>query len=290
MLRNLNNRSNGVCLAQESEFILCVIEILYTRKQNSLWAEGDVFQEKMLNERENGKMAVTRILSGVDDISINGSNKNRAPKKEEMELVSFDMMFCCQVWILLHYFWARTHPPLCLYIAFCLLYSIMMRRSETVLHREINCVPWRVRGRPDRPQVHYRKFPDSLQFPSCIMPTCCSSVHEQCLSFSVPWIISHTQYIYIRISKWPGIGYFVFCYSYDLRWAFSFPQCLFRVVSCPFVSGCVSMAKPLGLCCLHTMAIFILYIYNLRNQPVFLSILLICNMYLLYVILEFLFL
>uniref|UniRef100_A0A669BQQ7 Dual specificity protein phosphatase CDC14A n=1 Tax=Oreochromis niloticus TaxID=8128 RepID=A0A669BQQ7_ORENI len=55
-------------------------------KQNSLWAEGDVFREKMLNERENGKMAVTRILSGVDDITINGSNKNRGSKKEEMEM------------------------------------------------------------------------------------------------------------------------------------------------------------------------------------------------------------
>ncbi|XP_072243811.1 dual specificity protein phosphatase CDC14B isoform X5 [Leuresthes tenuis] len=55
-------------------------------KQNSLWAEGDVCREKMLNERENGKMAVTRILSGVDDITINGSNKNRACKKEEIEL------------------------------------------------------------------------------------------------------------------------------------------------------------------------------------------------------------
>ncbi|XP_056128720.1 dual specificity protein phosphatase CDC14B isoform X2 [Lampris incognitus] len=55
-------------------------------KQNSLWAEGDVFREKMLSERENGKMAVTRILSGVDDITINGSNKNRVPKKEDMEL------------------------------------------------------------------------------------------------------------------------------------------------------------------------------------------------------------
>ncbi|XP_062237683.1 dual specificity protein phosphatase CDC14B isoform X2 [Platichthys flesus] len=55
-------------------------------KQNNLWAEGDVFREKMLNERENGKVAVTRILSGVDDITINGSNKNRATKKEEMDL------------------------------------------------------------------------------------------------------------------------------------------------------------------------------------------------------------
>nr|XP_061804536.1 dual specificity protein phosphatase CDC14C-like [Nerophis lumbriciformis] len=58
-------------------------------KQNSLWAEGDIFREKMINERKNGKLAVTRILSGVDDITINGSNKNRAPKKE-MELYSDD--------------------------------------------------------------------------------------------------------------------------------------------------------------------------------------------------------
>ncbi|KAM6965019.1 dual specificity protein phosphatase CDC14B isoform 2-T2 [Aplochiton taeniatus] len=52
-------------------------------KQNGLWAEGDVFREKMMNEQENGKMAVTRILSGVDDITINGSNKNRTSPKEE---------------------------------------------------------------------------------------------------------------------------------------------------------------------------------------------------------------
>ncbi|XP_041855396.1 dual specificity protein phosphatase CDC14B isoform X5 [Melanotaenia boesemani] len=55
-------------------------------KQNSLWAEGDVFREKMHDEQENGKMAVTRILSGVDDITINGNNKNRPSKKEEIEL------------------------------------------------------------------------------------------------------------------------------------------------------------------------------------------------------------
>lgn len=59
-------------------------------KQNGLWAEGDVFREKKLNERENGKTAVTRILSGVDDITINGSNKNRASKKEEIELYDDD--------------------------------------------------------------------------------------------------------------------------------------------------------------------------------------------------------
>ncbi|XP_017267894.1 dual specificity protein phosphatase CDC14B isoform X3 [Kryptolebias marmoratus] len=55
-------------------------------KQNSLWADGDVFREKMLDEQENGKLAVTRILSGVDDITINGNNKNKASKKEEIEL------------------------------------------------------------------------------------------------------------------------------------------------------------------------------------------------------------
>lgn len=61
----------------------------YTSKQNSLWVEGDVFREKTVNERENGKVAVTRILSGVDDITINGSNKNRAFNKEETQQVSF---------------------------------------------------------------------------------------------------------------------------------------------------------------------------------------------------------
>lgn len=60
--------------------------MLSIRKQNGLWADGDVFREKVLKERENGKM--TRILSGVDDITINGCNKNKSPKKEELELVS----------------------------------------------------------------------------------------------------------------------------------------------------------------------------------------------------------
>uniref|UniRef100_A0AAV2MRG6 Protein-tyrosine-phosphatase n=1 Tax=Knipowitschia caucasica TaxID=637954 RepID=A0AAV2MRG6_KNICA len=54
-------------------------------KQNSLWKEGDIFREKMHIDRENGKMAVTRILSGVDDITINGTNKNRTSKKNDME-------------------------------------------------------------------------------------------------------------------------------------------------------------------------------------------------------------
>lgn len=108
--------------------------MLCNRKQNSLWAEGDVFQEKMLNERENGKMAVTRILSGVDDISINGSNKNRALKKEDVDLVSFGCDSFTEASVGPH-----TDAPL--YDAPVLLYSIMMKRSEMVSHREINCAP-----------------------------------------------------------------------------------------------------------------------------------------------------
>ncbi|XP_036434680.1 dual specificity protein phosphatase CDC14B isoform X1 [Colossoma macropomum] len=51
--------------------------------QSSLWAEGDLYRQK-LSELENGssKMAVTGILSGVDDISINGKNKNIARRTE----------------------------------------------------------------------------------------------------------------------------------------------------------------------------------------------------------------
>ncbi|KAG7481153.1 hypothetical protein MATL_G00063990 [Megalops atlanticus] len=56
-------------------------------KQASLWAEGDLYREKM-KEQENSlsTMAVTRILSGVDDISINGSNKNNASARQDGEL------------------------------------------------------------------------------------------------------------------------------------------------------------------------------------------------------------
>ncbi|XP_072538021.1 dual specificity protein phosphatase CDC14B isoform X5 [Salminus brasiliensis] len=54
-------------------------------KQSSLWAEGDLYRQK-LNELENGssKTAVTGILSGVDDISINGTNKIIALRKADM--------------------------------------------------------------------------------------------------------------------------------------------------------------------------------------------------------------
>ncbi|KAJ8285388.1 hypothetical protein GJAV_G00026250 [Gymnothorax javanicus] len=58
-------------------------------KQVGLWAEGDRFRKKM--EQENclqNKMAVTRILSGVDDISINGNNKKRVSGRQQAELYS----------------------------------------------------------------------------------------------------------------------------------------------------------------------------------------------------------
>ncbi|XP_035291805.1 dual specificity protein phosphatase CDC14B isoform X2 [Anguilla anguilla] len=54
-------------------------------KQAGLWAEGDRYREKMEQENCLNKMAVTRILSGVDDISINGSNKNRTSGRQEAE-------------------------------------------------------------------------------------------------------------------------------------------------------------------------------------------------------------
>ncbi|KAM4810282.1 dual specificity protein phosphatase CDC14B isoform 2-T2 [Rhinophrynus dorsalis] len=57
-------------------------------KQKSLWNEGDIYRKK-LQEQENGnKVAVTFILTGVDDISIN-DDQNRTGKKD-MDLYSDD--------------------------------------------------------------------------------------------------------------------------------------------------------------------------------------------------------
>lgn len=85
LLSQINHYGGGLAGKQ---FISWFTATVCDRKQSSLWAEGDVFRQKIVNEHENGKMAVTRILSGVDDITINGSNKNRGPKKEDVELVS----------------------------------------------------------------------------------------------------------------------------------------------------------------------------------------------------------
>ncbi|XP_068078994.1 dual specificity protein phosphatase CDC14B isoform X4 [Danio rerio] len=50
--------------------------------QSSLWAEGELYRQK-INEQENGsaKTAVAGILSGVEDISINGTNKSTSQRK-----------------------------------------------------------------------------------------------------------------------------------------------------------------------------------------------------------------
>ena len=113
----------------------------------------------MLNERENGKVAVTRILSGVDDITINGSNKNRATKKEEMDLVSSRMMLqeCFHEWKKQ----INHEGTRYVYLSLC-FYSITMRRREMASRRVINCEHWRARGRPGRHQAHSRKYPGSL--------------------------------------------------------------------------------------------------------------------------------
>ncbi|XP_062854941.1 dual specificity protein phosphatase CDC14B isoform X2 [Trichomycterus rosablanca] len=54
-------------------------------KQSNLWAEGELYRQKQ-SEQENGsnKAAVTGILSGVDDITINGTNKKNAARKKGM--------------------------------------------------------------------------------------------------------------------------------------------------------------------------------------------------------------
>ncbi|XP_074789162.1 dual specificity protein phosphatase CDC14B isoform X1 [Athene noctua] len=53
-------------------------------KQAELWTEGDIFRAKL---RGNRKIAVTRILSGVDDISINDTRDRRTIQKD-IELYS----------------------------------------------------------------------------------------------------------------------------------------------------------------------------------------------------------
>ncbi|XP_048854670.1 dual specificity protein phosphatase CDC14B isoform X2 [Brienomyrus brachyistius] len=56
-------------------------------KQAGLWAEGDLFREKMKEQENNSsQVTVTRILSGVDDMSINSCTAKRmSPGKQEEE-------------------------------------------------------------------------------------------------------------------------------------------------------------------------------------------------------------
>ncbi|XP_006001944.3 dual specificity protein phosphatase CDC14B isoform X2 [Latimeria chalumnae] len=64
-------------------------------KQAGLWAEGDVFHSKLKAQQNgNSKVAVTRILSGVDDISIN-DNLNKLGRKTDMKLYDDDDESSC---------------------------------------------------------------------------------------------------------------------------------------------------------------------------------------------------
>uniref|UniRef100_A0A671KH19 Dual specificity protein phosphatase CDC14A-like n=1 Tax=Sinocyclocheilus anshuiensis TaxID=1608454 RepID=A0A671KH19_9TELE len=60
-------------------------------KQASLWTEGDLYRQK-INEQENGssKTLVAGILSGVEDISINCTNKNISQRKTACEMVNME--------------------------------------------------------------------------------------------------------------------------------------------------------------------------------------------------------
>ncbi|XP_029473685.1 dual specificity protein phosphatase CDC14B isoform X3 [Rhinatrema bivittatum] len=56
-------------------------------KEPRLWVEGDIYRKKLKDQENKHKMAVTIILSGVDDISIN-DHKNKASKKDDSDLYS----------------------------------------------------------------------------------------------------------------------------------------------------------------------------------------------------------
>nr|XP_056704170.1 dual specificity protein phosphatase CDC14B isoform X1 [Euleptes europaea] len=61
----------GSVIGSQQHFLL--------EKQTELWMEGDSFRSKL---RKNSQLAVTKILSGVDDISINDSKIQRTNRKD----------------------------------------------------------------------------------------------------------------------------------------------------------------------------------------------------------------
>lgn len=76
----------------------CVFLLLAcSRKQASLWLEGDYFQQK-LRGQENGAhraaAAFSRLLSGVDDISINGVENQ--DKQEPEPVIQPPPAHCCR--------------------------------------------------------------------------------------------------------------------------------------------------------------------------------------------------
>ncbi|XP_069817824.1 dual specificity protein phosphatase CDC14B isoform X2 [Dendropsophus ebraccatus] len=58
-------------------------------KQMSLWNEGDIYRKKRREQENGNKLAVTFILSGVDDISLR-DDLGKASGKEDIELYSDD--------------------------------------------------------------------------------------------------------------------------------------------------------------------------------------------------------
>ncbi|XP_053148358.1 dual specificity protein phosphatase CDC14B isoform X3 [Hemicordylus capensis] len=61
----------GSVIGSQQHFLL--------EKQSELWLEGDLFRSKL---RSNHKLSVTKILTGVDDITINDSKNKRANRKD----------------------------------------------------------------------------------------------------------------------------------------------------------------------------------------------------------------
>lgn len=61
----------GSVIGSQQHFLL--------EKQSELWLEGDIFRAKL---RKTQKVAVTKILSGVDDISINDSKNQNVNRKD----------------------------------------------------------------------------------------------------------------------------------------------------------------------------------------------------------------
>ncbi|XP_023559734.1 dual specificity protein phosphatase CDC14B isoform X1 [Octodon degus] len=82
-------RPGSVIGPQQQFLVICILLLLEcSRKQASLWLEGDCFRQK-LRGQENGphRTAFSKLLSGVDDISINGVENE---DKQEPELFSDD--------------------------------------------------------------------------------------------------------------------------------------------------------------------------------------------------------
>ncbi|KAG9460465.1 hypothetical protein GDO78_021663, partial [Eleutherodactylus coqui] len=58
-------------------------------KQMSLWNEGDIYRKKRREQENGNKVAVTFILSGVDDISLH-DDLDKASGKEDIEYTDDD--------------------------------------------------------------------------------------------------------------------------------------------------------------------------------------------------------